>query len=61
MSVLPSDRVCNWATLGNRTVWQGEDFTVPDSCVAWHANWTVGIDAKMQMLSRVGNLQPACH
>lgn len=61
MSVLPADRVCNWATLGNRTVWQGEELIVPDSCVAWHANWTVGIDSKMDMLSRVGNLQPACH
>ena len=51
--VLPSDRVCNWATLGNRTVWAGEPFEVPATCVAWHANWVVGVDAKAEMLRRV--------
>lgn len=53
MSVLPADRVCNWATLGNKTVWQGEPFKVPETCVAWHANWTVGVESKLAMLSRV--------
>jgi len=53
ISVLPSDRVCNWATLGNRTVWAGEPFDVPATCVAWHANWVVGVDAKAEMLRRV--------
>lgn len=53
MSVLPADRVCNWATIGNRTPWQGEPIEVPPSCVAWHANWCIGVDAKMDMLERV--------
>lgn len=53
MSVLPSDRVCNWATLGNTTPWQGEPFAVPPSCVAWHANWCIGVQAKEQMLEMV--------
>lgn len=53
MSVLPADRVCNWATLGNLSVWSGEPIAVPETCVAWHANWVVGIDAKLSMLERV--------
>lgn len=53
MHVLPSDRVCNWATAGNMSVWSGEAFDVPASCVAWHANWTIGVDAKAEMLRRV--------
>lgn len=52
-SVIPGDRVCNWATIGNRTVWQGERFDVPETCIAWHANWTIGVDAKREMLRRV--------
>lgn len=53
ITVMPADRVCNWATLGHRTVWAGEEFEVPATCVAWHANWVVGVDAKMEMLRRV--------
>lgn len=53
MSVLSSDRVCNWATLGNMTPWGGEPFAVPPACVAWHANWVVGVAAKLAMLERV--------
>ena len=53
MRVLPSDRVCNWATVGNTTVWSGEAFDVPKSCVAWHANWTIGVPVKEEMLLRV--------
>lgn len=53
ITVLPGDRVCNWATLGNRTVWAGQPFDVPETCVAWHANWVVGVDAKVEMLRRV--------
>ena len=53
MSVMPGDRVANWATLGNRTVWAGEQFDVPETAVAWHANWTVGVEAKMAMLEHV--------
>lgn len=54
--VLPPDRVCNWATVNAPAIpapWDGEPFTVPPSCVAWHANWTVGVDRKQRMLDRV--------
>ena len=53
MATLPQESVANWATIGNRDVWSGQQFTVPDSCVAWHANWTIGVEMKMQMLSMV--------
>lgn len=53
MSVLPGDRVANWATIGNRSVWSGEAFDVPPGCLAWHANWTIGVAAKEEMLRRV--------
>ena len=54
--VLRPDLVCNWATVCRPTVpapWDGESFVVPDTCVAWHANWTIGIDRKMDMLTKV--------
>ena len=54
--VLPPDRVCNWATVNAPTVpqpWDGEPFVVPESCVAWHANWTIGVERKMRMLEGV--------
>lgn len=50
MGVLPRHCVSNWATTGNQTVWSGEPFKVPESCVIWHANWTVGVESKMAML-----------
>lgn len=53
VTVLPRDRFCNWATLGNRTVWNGDDFDVPPTCLAWHANWVIGVEAKLEMLRRV--------
>jgi hypothetical protein len=53
MSVMPSDKVANWATLGNTSVWQGESIAVPKACYIWHANWCVGVEAKMQMLEQV--------
>ena len=53
MRTLSADRVCNWATMGNMSVWTGEPIAVPSSCVAWHANWTIGIPAKTTMLDRV--------
>lgn len=54
--VLPRDRVCNWATVNAPTLpapWDGEPFDVPSSCVAWHANWTIGVERKERMLERV--------
>jgi hypothetical protein len=53
MSVLPSDKVANWAPSGNTSVWQGEPIAVPKTCYIWHANWCVGVEAKLQMLEQV--------
>lgn len=56
MGVMPGARVANWATLDGResaTVWAGEPFAVPETAVAWHANWCVGVEAKMAMLEHV--------
>lgn len=53
MTVLPKDRICNWATIGNLSAWNGEDFDVPPTCLAWHANWCIGIETKTRMLERV--------
>lgn len=55
-SVLPRDVFCNWATVNAPTVpppWTGESFDIPKTCLAWHANWVVGVDGKLEMLSRV--------
>lgn len=53
MSVMPGSRICNWATIGNQSVWDGQPFVVPKTCLAWHANWTVGVENKMRMLEHV--------
>ena len=58
MSVLPREQICNWATIGNRGVWRGEPFDVPSGCLAWHANWTLGIEAKVEMLERATQPKP---
>lgn len=50
MTTIPGSAVANWATIGNRTVWAGEPFEVPSGCVAWHANWTFGVESKVEML-----------
>jgi hypothetical protein len=53
--VLPRDVFCNWATIHDQppAPWIGEPFTIPKTCLAWHANWTVGIANKLRMLERV--------
>lgn len=53
--VLPSDVFCNWATVNAHVPqpWSGEAFGVPPTCVAWHANWTIGISNKVRMLELV--------
>lgn len=54
--VIPGHSVCNWATVNAPNVvppWDGEPFEVPASCMAWHANWTIGITNKLRMLERV--------
>jgi hypothetical protein len=56
LACMDPDKVCNWATVCRPTVpqpWQGESFVVPETCVAWHANWTIGVDRKMDMLTKV--------
>jgi hypothetical protein len=53
--LLPREVFCNWATVNGKPVppWDGQPFVVPETCLAWHANWTIGIDNKMRMLERV--------
>ena len=54
--VLAADVFCNWATVSAPTTpapWDGEPFVVPRTCLAWHANWTIGIANKERMLERV--------
>jgi len=54
--VAPHDVIANWATVNMPAVpspWAGEQFLVPPTCLAWHANWTVGIENKTAMLRRV--------
>lgn len=56
--VMPGDIVSNWATINAPTVpapWDGEPFTVPSACLAWHANYTVGVGRKTAMLEHVVN------
>lgn len=54
--VMPPSVVCNWATVNAPTVpspWDGEPFAVPPTCMAWHANFTVGVVRKSAMLEHV--------
>lgn len=56
VALLPPDRFCNWATVSAPAIpppWTGEAFAVPETCLAWHANWTLGIENKLAMLNRV--------
>lgn len=56
--VLDRSVVCNWATISRNKFttpepWNGQPFEVPSTCLAWHANFTVGIANKLEMLERV--------
>lgn len=53
-SILPPELFCNWATISQQVPppWSGEAFAVPPACLAWHANWTLGIANKLAMLER---------
>lgn len=44
-------------TVGHETMcpWVGQDFNVPDQMLVHHANWTVGIDRKVELLETVRN------
>lgn len=51
---LPDDVICNWASLGNDKPWEGDqEIDPPDSMLAWHANWCIGVEKKAEMLEAV--------
>jgi len=51
---LPLKVFGNWSHVRNdRRLWAGDDFEVPDCCVAWHANFTIGLANKWKMLEQV--------
>lgn len=56
--VLPSAVFSNWATIHEQppAPWNGEPIERPKTCLAWHANWTIGTANKERMLSHV--MQP---
>lgn len=46
--------VLSWGlSRGDNSLWDGQPLDVPEYCHAWHANYTVGIDNKAQMLRQV--------
>jgi len=53
LTKLPGSIVSNWATIGNKTIWDGERIKMPDSTLLWHANWCVGVENKQRMLDQV--------
>ena len=50
--VLPSDKYYTVAST-IKSVWNGQDFTLPSTIFVHHANWTVGIKNKLQLLNIV--------
>lgn len=53
---IPGNIVSNWATVNAPRIpppWTGESFVVPDTCLAWHANWVIGVELKLRMLELV--------
>jgi hypothetical protein len=52
--VLPHNVVSNYASVtGGQSIWNGENFAVPEGCLLWHANWCVGVERKTRMLEYV--------
>jgi len=52
MDVMPTQNVCNLATLSKPEtpkLWDGSDFNIPSECKAWHSNWTLGVEQKVKM------------
>jgi hypothetical protein len=61
--ILDPNVVCNWATVNAPTVpapWDGEPIEVPESCMAWHANFVVGVERKTAMLEAVAHGRQHC-
>ena len=38
---------------GNTDIWDGQEFEIPDGAKAFHANYTIGIEAKVRLLDYV--------
>ena len=53
--VLPRNKYFTVAASTNAKQWVGQDFHVPTTIVAHHANWTVGLDNKLKLLQFVKN------
>jgi hypothetical protein len=52
MDFLPRENVCNLATLSfpqAPQIWDGQEFSIPATCKAWHSNWTLGVEQKTKM------------
>lgn len=48
------DSFSNWAHISNATeLWNGHEFDLPESVVMFHANWTVGIANKQNLMDYV--------
>ncbi len=52
MGTLDDQVVCNLASLGATGPWTGSRFEVPKTCLLWHANWTLGVNQKQEMLEQ---------
>ncbi len=49
-----SHRFLNWHHLCSTELWKpGMSFRIPENAVAFHANWTIGIDNKVKLLQYV--------
>jgi len=53
--VLPRNKYFTVAASTNAKQWAGQDFNIPTTLVAHHANWTVGLDNKIKLLQFVKN------
>ena len=51
---LPLKAFGNWSHVRpDRRLWAGDPFNMPEICVAWHANFTMGLANKWKMLEQV--------
>jgi hypothetical protein len=55
LAILPKNIIANWSSLNDTSegVWKGEPLQVPTEALCWHANYCIGVDAKLKMLERV--------
>jgi len=42
-----------WTFGENKTVWEGQEFEIPNDILVHHANYTIGIDNKLKLLNIV--------